>query len=120
MSKKNLVKIFIILCFVLSPFVLNYIKLEQLIAAPTAHKHNDWTYIPSNKSGFPYFLEADYVKIKSADEEKIITLYYFDSLQLTNHEQEKAISALNILSKVKFVIITTLDSQSSHTLSIEE
>ena len=54
MSKKNLVKIFIILCFVLSPFVLNYIKLEQLIAAPTAHKHNDWTYIPSNKSGFPY------------------------------------------------------------------
>ena len=120
MSKKNLLKILILLCFFISPFVFNYIKLEQLIATPTVHKHNDWSYITSKKTWISFFLEAEYVKIKSADEEKIITIYYFDTLQLANHKQEKAISNLNILSKINFVIETTLYKESSSSLIIKE
>lgn len=120
MSKKKLLKLFIVLVVFITPFVFNYIKLEQLIAIPVVHKYNDWSYMPSKKFGFHYFLEVDYVKIKSANEEKIITLYYFDTQQLVSHEPEKVISDLNILSKIKFVIVTTLASQSKYSLIMKE
>ena len=104
MSKKKLLKLFIVLVVFITPFVFNYIKLEQLIAIPVVHKYNDWSYMPSKKFGFHYFLEVDYVKIKSANEEKIM----------------KVISDLNILSKIKFVIVTTLASQSKYSLIMKE
>lgn len=120
MSKKKLLKLFIVLVLFITPFAFNYIKLEQLIATPTVHKYNDWSYMPSKGYGFHYFLEAGYVKIKSGNEAKIITLYHFDTLRLVSDEPEKVISDLNVLSKIQFVIVTTLISESKYSLIIKE
>lgn len=108
----TIIKISILLTFFSSPFILNYIKLERLLATPCIHERDDYTYNSSIKFGFSYFLESDYVKIKSMNKTRIVTLYRFDTLPLKRDEEEIKMVDLNLFSKIKYVILTTISNQS--------
>lgn len=120
MSKEKiskLLKFIIIISYILHPFVLNYIKLERLIARPPVHQSRynlNLTYIGSPRFSCSYLLEANYVKFKSDNEEKIATHYGF----IPEIHKECKMKRVTTLSKIKFVIMTTLGEQCGYVLII--
>lgn len=118
MSKEKiskLLKFIIIISYILHPFVLNYIKLERLIARPPVRQSRyNLTYISSPRFSCSYLLEANYVKFKSDNEEKIATHYGF----MPEIHKECKIKRVTTLSKIKFVIMTTFYEQCGYVLII--